>query len=162
MRVRKKILSIFIANYSSVTLYFSPSTGKPWLTSHFRSQATGIPAVPRNAILVSRSGKVRNRVGNFLRSGRFAKSRELPAERRKLEERRNMYRPRASPLSFIPEAQLRSFLATALLLLTFNFDIPRVFTRAIRAPRHLKRSRFSMSAMVDAANFKYYDCICIN
>lgn len=99
--LERKSPFIFMRSYFSIALYFTLSAKSPaGITSHFRSQATGIPAASRSDIYPSRSGKVRSRVGNFLRSGRFAKSRELPAERRKLEERRNMYRPRASSLSF--------------------------------------------------------------
>lgn len=89
-------------SYFSIILYFNFSTKSlavisPAIFGHKRRE---FPQ-SRKSVYSSRSGKVRSRVGNFLRRGRFAKSRELPAERRKLEERRDMYRPWASLLSFV-------------------------------------------------------------
>lgn len=104
--------------------------------SHFRSvDSRDIPSLAQ--------GKCGVVSEVFLRSDRFAKSRELPAERRKLEEWRNMYQPRTSSHAFIPEANPRRELpgyrlVSRLISMRLNPLLPR-----LRVLYYLKRTENS-------------------
>lgn len=158
MCVRKKIVSTFIASYFSIVLYFSFSTKSlAWYHQPFSvHKRRGFP----RSRYSSRSGKVRNHVGNFLRSGRFAKSHELPAERRKLEKRRNMYRPRASPLPLSPRQSWEASWLPPLLLRLISRYLESLLVRLERCD--IRKDRVIKISDNNAANLKYYDYKYIN
>jgi len=112
-------------SYFSITPYFNFSTNPGISPAIFGHKRQEFPQ-SRKSVYSSRSGKVRSRVENFLRNGRFAKSRgcRLNAGNWKNDGTCTDREPLCF-LSFYLRGKSEKLLDYY--LVTLNFDISRVF-----------------------------------